>query len=210
MKHLSLTVIIAALSCLCKAQIITTVAGTGTAGFSGDGGPATAAQVNQLRYINVDRWGRIYFSDDLSGRIRRIDTNGIISTVAGNGTMSAVVNGVAATSTSILSPLGVAFDRNNSLFLTAQPSCKIRVIDSNGIIQHFAGISDTPGFSGDGGAATAAKLSGPYAIAVGFNHSVYFGDHDNGRIRKVDTNGIITTVGGDGGTYIREIGRAHV
>ncbi len=121
--------------------IITTIAGNGRPGFSGDGGPATQASLNQPKGLAVDAMGNIYFSDSMNSRIRRISVEGLITTIAGNGLQ---------------------------------------------------------GFSGDGGPATQAGLSGAWWVAVDGQWNVYIGDRGNNRIRRVSPDGVISTFAGTG------------
>jgi sugar lactone lactonase YvrE len=194
--------------------VITTVAGNGTATFAGDGGAATNASLNRPTGVGLDASGNLYIADCWNGRVRKVDTNGIVTTVAGTGTGTYAGDGGAATNASLNGPSGVAFDASGNLYIADFWNNRIRKVDTNGIITTIAGngvgnlLSDE--FSGDGGAATNAQLGGPYSVAVDAFGDVYIADSNNDRIRKVDTNGIITTVagggaGGDGGAATNAI-----
>jgi hypothetical protein len=174
------------------AGIISTVAGNGLAGFSGDGGPATSAQFSRSSSISTDRYGNLYFTDVGNGRIRRVDAAGIITTVAGNGTPGYTGDGGPATAASLSLNFRHTTDRNGNVYVSGT---KIRRIDiSTGIISYFAG-DGTGVFSGDGGPATAAGIAG-FEMAFDNIGNLFIQEHY--RMRKIDTAGIITTVAGDG------------
>jgi uncharacterized protein (TIGR03437 family) len=172
---------------------LTLVAGNGTAGFSGDDGPAASAQLNQPQGVAVDSAGNLYIADTFNNRIRKV-SNGVISTAVGGGT-SLGVEGPAA-SAQLLAPEGVAVDSSGSLYIS--DFNRIRKV-SNGVITTVAGDGN-PGFSGDNGPATSAQLSNLNGgIALDAAGNLYVADAFNHRIRKV-SNGVITTVAGTG-TY---------
>ena len=180
---------------------ITTIAGNGTAGFSGDGGLATAALVNSPRGIAVDADGNVVFVDTLNYRIRRIDAvTGNISTIAGTGMLGSCCDGGQATNASVSNPSGVAINANAGMVYIADTnSNRIRRIDENtGLITTAAGTG-TPDFGGDGGAPTNASLNGPRAVALDQFGNLFIADTFNHRIRKVDfALGTISTVAGNG------------
>ena len=230
-------------------NIITTVAGNGTNGYSGDGGMATNANLsvpqsvttdslgnlfvadsgnNRIRQIGTngviatvagrilndgdfatnatlnvvygtafDLVGNLYIADSGDNRIRKVDTNGIITTVAGNGIYDYSGDGGAATNASLKHPFGVALDNGGNLFIADYNNYRIRKVDANGIISTVAGTGSS-GFSGDGGMATNAKISSVFGLAVDAAGNCFIADWSNNRIRKVDTNGIISTVAGTG------------
>ncbi|MDM8556471.1 hypothetical protein QUF75_17235 [Desulfococcaceae bacterium HSG7] len=176
---------------------ISTVAGNGAAGYSGDGGAATAAQLNMPSGVYADASGNLFIAERLNHRIRKVDTSGNISTVAGNGTWGDSGDGGAATAAQLNRPVGVYADVSGNLFIADMSNNRIRKVDTSGDISTVAG-SGTAGYSGDGGAATAAQLnypSGVYADAFG---NLFIADANNYRIRKVDTSGDISTVAGNG------------
>ena len=173
--------------------IITTIAGTGIAGFSGDGGQATAANINTPFGIVVDASGNVIFSDNT--RIRKISTTGIITTIAGDGTAGYSGDGGLATAARITA-YGMAFDGAGNLFFADAGTNRIRKIATNGIISTVAGTG-TAGYSGDGGLATSANLNVPIAVAVDASGNIYIGDLYNYRVRKI-TSGIISTFAGNG------------
>ena len=183
------------------AGIITLFAGTGATGFSGDSGPAIAATFHNIDYVAVDAIGNIYISDAGNYRIRKVDTFGIITTFAGNGTT--VFNGdtIPATSASIFTPQGLNFDKYGNLYVADYNHYRIRKIDTAGIITTVAG-NGTLGFTGDSGLAINAKIHSPFSVIPDNFGNIYIADWGNNRIRKVDTAGIITTVAGNGaGSY---------
>ncbi len=177
--------------------VISTFAGTGSMGFSGDGGPATAAQLNTPYNITLDRYGNVYVADGDNNRIRKINCSGIISTIAGNGSSGYSGDGGAATIAALFHPSGIVVDSSMTVFFTDARNNRVRKISSSGIITTIAG-SGLAGFSGDGGAATAAIIDYPVGIFLDHDHTIYFADYNNSRIRKIDTLGIISTVAGTG------------
>lgn len=181
-----------------NAQIITTVAGNGTPGFSGDGGQATAAQIGSAIGIAVDPNGVMYIADG-NHRIRKVNSSGAITTFAGTGTSGYSGDNGLATAAKLNTPAGLAFDSNGDLFIADYQNHSIRKITmSSGIITTVAGMG-AMGFSGDGFAATAANLSSPTGLCFDANDNMYIADQGNARVRRVDnTTGIITTVAGNG------------
>src|SRR5215211_3351105 len=173
---------------------ITTVAGTGEAGFSGDGGPATKAQLDVPFAVAVDREGNLYITDENNYRIRKVDKDGIITTFAGTGAGGYSGDGGPATSAQLRDPGGLAFDAQGNLYVADYTS--VRKINPSGTITTVAGTGKL-GFSGDGGSATEAKLSA-YDVALDHKGNIYICDLDHQRIRKVDQDGIIHTVAGSG------------
>jgi hypothetical protein len=179
------------------AGIITTIAGTGTAGYSGDGGPATAAQLNALCGIAVDAAGNIYIADKGNSRIRKINSAGIITTIAGNGSAGYSGDGGLAISAQINNPRGVAVDTAGNIYIADAANHAARKIDAGGVITTIAGTG-TAGFSGDGGPAIFAQLYGPYSVTIDISGNIFIADVDNERIRKISPAGIISTVAGNG------------
>jgi sugar lactone lactonase YvrE len=182
--------------------LITTVAGIGSGGFSGDGGPATAAELAGPRGVVLDSGGNLYIAD--SGRIRKVTAgSGIISTLAGNGSGRFGGDGGAATLAGLAFTQGVVLDSAGNLYIADTLDHRIRKIAAgSGIITTVAG-NGSEGFSGDGGAATAAKLAYPLGVTLDSAGNLYIADGNNFRIRKVGAgSGIITTVAGNGsGTF---------
>jgi sugar lactone lactonase YvrE len=177
---------------------ITTVAGDGSRGFSGDGGRATAASLNAPTGVTVDSSGNLYIADSRNYRVRRVDVAaGIITTVAGNGIYGFSGDGGPATAASLSFPWGVALDGSGNLHIADTNNNRIRRVDASGIITTVAG-DGIYGFSGDGGPATAASLRSPTGVALDGSGNLYIADTNNNRIRRVDASGIITTVAGDG------------
>ena len=176
---------------------ITTIAGTGLAGFSGDGGAATAARLNFPTGLAIDSAGSVYIADAFNSRLRKIDSGGIITTVAGDGTFGFGGDGGPAVAASLNFPQGVAVDATGQLYIADSGNFRVRMVDVFGDITTVAG-SGIDGFSGDGGPATAAAVSSFSGIAVDTAGNLYIGDSGNRRVRRVDTSGTITTVGGDG------------
>src|SRR3990170_4317252 len=167
---------------------ISTIAGTGINGFSGDGAAATSAQLDYPYGVAVDGAGNVFIADTINDRIRRVDgVTGLISTVAGTGVGGFSGDGAAATSAQLNNPTGVGVDGGN-VFIADTFNHRIRRVDGvTGLISTVAG-SGVGGFSGDGAAATSAQLNKPYGVAVDGNGHVYVGDYFNHRIRKVDAD----------------------
>src|SRR5438132_897503 len=179
---------------------IQTVAGTGTFGFSGDGGPAISAALNVPDGVYVDRSGNLFISDTFNNRIREVvATTGNIQTVAGNGTQGFSGDGGPATSASLYFPEGVFVDSSGNIFTADHLNGRIREVDvATGTIQTVAG-NGTFGFSGDGGPATNAELAQPTGVYVDSSGNMFIVDTFNSRIREVDAaTGIIQTVAGNG------------
>jgi YD repeat-containing protein len=174
--------------------IITTVAGTGTAGYSGNGGAATSAKLSSPRDVAVDAHGNVYIADTDNHRVRKVSSAGIITVVAGNGTIGSGGDGGSATSAQVGYPFGIGFDSQGNLLIVTQ--LRIRMVDSTGRISTVAGIG-IGGFNGDAQPATSAWLD-PMRVAGGAQSAVVISDHYNDRIRKVAADGIITTIAGDG------------
>ena len=180
-----------------SAGVISTVAGSGTAGFSGDSSAATAAQLNTPADVAPDGAGNLYITDRGNERIRKVDSAGVISTVAGSGTAGFSGDGGAATAAQLNEPYGVAVDSSGNLYIAEWNNNRIRKVNSAGVISTVAGTG-TAGFSGDGGAATAAQLSNPQDVALDAAGNLYIADVNNNRIRKVNSAGVISTVAGTG------------
>ncbi len=179
--------------------VITTVAGNGTPGFSGDNGPATSAELNTPQGVAVDSAGNLYIADARNNRIRKV-SNGMITTVAGNGTPGFGDASGPATSAELGQMYGLAVDSAGNLYIADSSSNRIREV-SSGVISTVAGGGPNPsGFGGDNGPATSAELSFPEGIAVDTAGNLYIADTDNNRVRKV-AKGVITTVAGGGTQY---------
>lgn len=177
--------------------IITTVAGDGTAGFGGDGGLATSAQLNTPVGVVADAQGNLYIADSNNHRIRRVDPAGVITTVAGDGTAAFGGDGGLATGAQLNLPSGVALDTQGGLYIGDLENQRVRKVDTGGTITTVAG-DGTAAFGGDGGPATSAQLHDPAGVVVDSQGTLYIADSDNSRIRKVTAGGTITTVAGTG------------
>jgi len=178
---------------------ITTVAGTGANGFSGDGGPATAAQLSNPTDVAATADGGFLIADQTNGRIRSVSPSGIISTVAGTGSAGTSGDGGPATSAKFLLPTGVAPTADGGFLVADDSGNNIRKVSSGGIISTVAGSSaGTSGSSGDGGPATAALLHFPRDAASTADGGFLIADSGNNRIRKVSAGGSISTVAGNG------------
>ena len=186
---------------------ITTVAGTGSSGFSGDTGAATAAQLDEPFGVAIDSDGNIYIADSGNHRVRKVDVSEdppTIDTIAGSGSHTSggfSGDGGAATAARLRSPYDVAIDSAGNVYITCYFNHRIRKVDVSEdppTIDTFAGSSSSGGFSGDGGAAAAARLNNPYGVEVASDGTVYIADASNDRIRAVATDGTINTVAGTG------------
>jgi hypothetical protein len=181
-----------------SAQIITTIAGNGTATFSGDGGLATNAGIYNASYITFDSQGNLYVSQGTFHGVRKINTAGIISAFAGNGTSGYSGDGGPATSAQVNDIIGLAEDANGNIYLGDLSNNCIRKVDAvTGIITTVVGTG-IAGYNGDGIPATAAQLKYPYDLLFDKRGNMYIADNGNRRVRKVDTFGIITTIAGIG------------
>jgi len=199
-----------ALAQLVPTYIITTVAGNGTAGYSGDSGAATSAELDYPSGIFLDSSGNLYIADQVNHRVREVSTSGTITTIAGNGTAGYLGDKAAATSAELNYPCAVAVDSKGDVFIADTANNVIREV-SGGTITTFAGDNSLgAGYAGDGAAATSAQLDAPVGLAVDSAGNVYIADSNNNVIRKVTTDGNINTIvgnsygdyGGDGGTAI--------
>ncbi len=174
--------------------VVTTIAGNGEQGFSGDGGAATSAELNAPTGIAIDSSGNLYIADSQNNRIREV-SNGIITTVAGNGIAGYAGDGGSATSAELDLPTAVAVDATGNLYIADTDNQRIREV-SGGKITTIAGNGEQ-GFGGDGGAATSAELDTPMGVAVDTSGNIYIADSHNNRIREV-SHGTINTVAGSG------------
>ena len=203
MTYLRFSFLLLAFTGSSQAQVITRVAGTGQQSFFGDGGPATQAWLFFPEGLAADGAGNIFIADNGNERVREVNTSGIINTVAGNGSTALTLvgqslgDGGPATSASFdANPAtlqGLAIDSAGNLYITDGGNNRIRKV-SGGIITTYAG----GGSGGDGSQANQASLRSPNGIAVDSAGNLYIADTLNGRVRKVDTSGTITTVAGSG------------
>jgi uncharacterized protein (TIGR03437 family) len=194
---------------------LTLIAGNSRAGFSGDGGPAVNAQLNAPQGIALDSAGNVYIADSLNNRVRMVDTKGVISTFAGNGTVNPPGfwgDTGPATDASLHLPSALAVDSSGKVYIAVSADNTVRVVTTDGLINLFAG-SGYAGFYGDyaagttsGGVTTGANpgtailagLTNPQGVAIGPNGSILIADTGNGAIRSVDSKGVITTLSGNG------------
>jgi hypothetical protein len=177
--------------------IINTIAGTNSAGFSGDGGLAINAELDSSSGVAVDSSGNVFIADEGNNRIRKVDVTGTITTLAGNGSASYSGDGGPATNASLNRPYGVAVDSSGNVFIVDEGNNRIRKVDVNGTITTLAG-NGSAGYAGDGGPATNASLNQPYGVAVDAYDDVFIADYSNNRIRMVGATGTITTAAGTG------------
>ncbi len=188
-----------------KEGIITTFAGTGKAGYSGDGSPATSARLTDPGGLAFDDRGNLYLADYTS--VRKIDPSGTITTVAGTGRAGFSGDGGPAAKAK-LTAYDIAFDSKGNMYIADSDNQRIRKVDKASIITTVVG-SGKKGYSGDGGPATEAALRGPSGITVDGEGNLFISDHYNSAVRKVDKNGTITTFAGTGETgFNREKGPA--
>jgi len=194
------------------ANHISTIAGTGTAGFSGDGGAATSAEIHSPYGLALDTAGNIYFADQANNRIRKVTAStGDIATVAGDGIAGYSGDGGAATSAELNGPTGVAVDRFGNIYIADASNNRIRAVNAGIAAVTIAGVVIQPGdiatvagtgaagYNGDNIAATSAELSFPFGVAVDGPANIYISDRNNSRVREVSApTGIINTVAGNG------------
>ncbi len=182
---------------LSNAQIITTIAGSHTSGFSGDGGPATAALFFEPHGVAFDATGNMYISDSRNLRLRKMDPGGVVNTIAGKGALGYGGDGVPATTAPLDLDYGMAFDASGTLFFPDYENNRVRTVNGAGIINTIAGNGGY-GYSGDGGPATAAEILRATDNAFDAFGNLYIADYDNGVIRKINTSNIISTIAGTG------------
>jgi streptogramin lyase len=183
-----------------KTHTISTVAGTGKQGFSGDGGAATNAQLNQPHSIQLDRENNLYICDIGNHRIRKVDANtGIITTFAGNGSKASTPSGAPIAGTPLNGPRAIDFDADGNLWLALREGNSVYKLDlKTRTIHHIAGTGQK-GFTGNGGPARTATLSGPKGLSVGPDGNVYLADTESHSIRMIDLKrGAIELIAGTG------------
>ena len=176
--------------------IITTIAGNGTTGFSGDSGIATAAQLWHPADVGVDSKGNVYIVDQDNSRVRKVDTFGIITTFAGTGIPGYNGDSILADTAQLNFPQGIAVDRYGNVFIADFYNSRIRKVDTTGMITTVAG-NGTGGYNGDNIPAVTAQIYDASAVAIDDTGNIYISDYYNSRIRKVNVAGIITTVTGN-------------
>ncbi len=197
MKKIILLIAGSVLSFGANAQTITTIAGTTVAGYSGDNGPATAAKLNSPAHVCLDFYGNLYFTDQSNNVVRKIDTNGIITTVAGTGAAGYSGDGYAATNATFNFPNMIVMDHLGNMFIADQQNSAIRKISTSGIVTTVAGTG-AAGYNGDNIPAISAELNYPDGVGIDDSGNVIIADMHNSRVRKVNSAGIITTIGGTG------------
>jgi hypothetical protein len=180
--------------------IITSFAGTGTLGNSGDNGPAVNAELSNPQGLAIDTAGNVYIADSLAQVVRKVDTTGNITTVAGNPAATYPGDGGPATSAGLNAPVGLSVDGAGNLYIADSQNNRVRRVDAlTSIITTVAGTGAASTNLGDGNLATAASLNNPVDVAVDPAGNLYIADQGNNRIRRVDARtGIITTVAGGG------------
>ncbi len=176
---------------------LTDMVGSGIPGYGGDGGPAEEASLSKVYSIAMCNDGEIFIADRENSRIRKVDKEGIISTVAGTGERGYSGDNGPAIQAMLYYPEGVACDNQGNFFIADALNQRIRKVDPAGIITTVVGNGNY-GFSGDGGPAVQASMWHPRGIAVHADGTLYFVDRANHRVRKVDVQGIITTIAGTG------------
>jgi sugar lactone lactonase YvrE len=178
--------------------IISTICGTGAKGFSGDGGPAVRARLNEPYGVAIDRSGRVFFADRLNRRVRIIDTGGVVSTLAGDGSGVHSGDGGPAAEAGLTEPNGLALSPDQSrLFIADVAGHRVRVVDlTSGVIENFAGTGEAR-HRGDGGPAAEAAVFGARAVAFAPDGSLYVMERQGSCIRRI-RDGMIDTVAGIG------------
>jgi len=197
-NRLALTAILFCSALSANAQIITNVAGTGTAGHTGDGGQATAANIEFPAGVWPDHSGNFFIAEQGVQYIQKISSAGVITTVAGNGTGAFSGDGGQATAASIYNPTFAITDVAGNIYIADFQNSCVRKVNTAGVISTFAGVGGVSGYSGDGGPATAAYLGVNSVLAFDAAGDLYIADVGNNRVRKVNTSGIISTVAGSG------------
>ncbi len=183
--------------------VITTVAGSGRTGFSGDGGPALNAAFQFPFDIKFNPAGELFIADCYNNRIRKIDRRGVITTVVGSGKWGFSGDGGPALKATLRFPDGIAFDRQNRLLVCDEANHRIRRVDSHGVISTVAGSGPADpkagAWAGDGGPATSARLNYPSGVVADAQGDLFISDLANHRVRKVNPRGVISTLAGNGG-----------
>ena len=182
-----------------QAGIINTIAGNHITGYSGNGGPATAAELWGPAAVATDKQGNLYISEEGNHIVAKVNSSGIINTVAGNYSYGFGYSGDggAATAAELGSPTGLTFDKGGNMYISDYNESVIRKVNTNGIITTIAGnYSYGFGYSGDGGPATAAELNYPNSVVVDAAGNIYIDDSNNNVVRKVSTSGTISTIAG--------------
>ncbi len=183
--------------------IVNTIVGDGLSGFSGDGGNAIWAKLNTPEAVSLDKFGNLYIADANNYRVRKVDVHtGIITTVAGNGTIGYNGDGILATNAQI-HPTDILLDTIGNIYIADYTSRRVRMVDINGFISTYAGTGEV-GYSGDGGHATAAKLN-PTGLAMDRDGNLYVADSYANVVRKINKSRTITTVAGNGNwVYVKD------
>jgi trimeric autotransporter adhesin len=176
---------------------INTIVGSGTIGYSGDGGVATKAALSQPMALALDASGNIYIAENGDSRIRKVDSKGNISTLAGNGTAGPSSDGADATKVSLNFPTGVAVDGAGNVYIADTLNLRVRKVASGGAISTAAGNGNFS-YSGDGLAATRAQLNSPEAVAADLAGNLYIADTGNNVVRRVASDGTIASLAGNG------------
>jgi hypothetical protein len=182
-------------------QTITTIAGTGTAGYSGDGAVATLAMLNYPRGVVVDAFHNTYIADASNNVVRKIKPDGTISTCVGNNIAGYSGDEGPATNAQLNRPWALAIDGQGNMFIADANNNVVRKVDTSGTIHTIAGNgygagTGTGGYSGDGLAATNAELNWPLSLAIDGSNNIYISDYSNNVVRKVSASGMITTIAG--------------
>ena len=176
---------------------VTTFAGIGKAGFSGDGGPAASARLSTPIRLAFDAADNLYIADAGNNRIRKVTPSGTISTVAGSGIAGSAGDGAQATAAQLRSPVDMTVAANGTMYIADRSNHRIRRVTPAGIISTYAGTG-TAGYTADGVAATSSRLNSPHSVDLDAAGNLYIADYDNERVRMVETNGTIRTVAGTG------------
>ncbi len=179
--------------------VINTIAGNGTAGYSGDGGQAVSATLNLPTGLAVDSAGDVYISDFGNSVVRKVSVSGVITTIAGSGTPGYSGDGGRAASAQLNGPMGLALDGAGNLYIADSANHVVRIVTPSGVISTFAGNGNL-GYAGDGGPAMSAVLSTPVGLSIDSSGNVYISDSGNNGVRMVTPGALIVTVAGTGAT----------
>ncbi len=177
--------------------VISTIAGNGTSGYSGDGGPATQAQLNGPAGLALDTFGNLYITDYDNSVVRKVTSGGTITTVAGTGSAGYNGDNISAITAKLNNPFGIVVDSTGNLYIADRYNNRIRKVDTSGNISTYAGTG-VAGYFGDGGPATTTPINQPLGLALDLTGNLFIAEYGGNRVRRIGTDGTVYTVAGNG------------